>query len=95
MDDENKGITHGEFSQYVKNGGIYALAINDGIELGEYTLKRVQYKVVDNTDWICIISADNPDTKWGDRGKFVVRPTDKVHFAAEVDGLYNIEDETE
>ncbi len=93
--DENGGVSHDEFSGRIKNGGVYALAINDGIRLGEYTLKRVQYKVVNNDEWLCIITADNPSSRWGDRGKFIVRATDEVHFAAEVDGLYVLTDESD
>ncbi|HCO21552.1 MAG TPA: OLD family endonuclease, partial [Gimesia maris] len=95
IDSENLGVSLDEISKIIKNGGIYAIAINEGIELGEYTLKRVHLKNVNHGEWICIISADNSETRWGERGKFFVRSSDEVHFAAEVDGLYVLEDKEE
>lgn len=76
-------ITMDKFKEYILNDHIYVLAINDDIERKAYTIKRVRYSG-SGIEWICRIVADNPEVQWHSRGEFVVRRTDRIHFAAEV-----------
>ncbi len=74
------------FRENIVNNRIYVVAINDGIERNEYTIKRVLFSG-SGVDWICRIVADNPEVEWHSRGEFVVRRTDRIHFAAELVAL--------
>ncbi|RKG92438.1 AAA family ATPase [Corallococcus terminator] len=71
----------------IENDGIYVLAANDDIDQKSYTMKRVRISTRTGGAWLGNISADNPDTNWGDRGHFEIRKTDRVHFAAQVIGV--------
>lgn len=85
------GISYDDFNNQIKSGEIYLLAINDDIERAEYTLKRVRTVPVPHNDsFLLFIEADNPDTNWGERGKFFVREYDRVHFAAKLCGIIKI-----
>ncbi|RKH18560.1 OLD family endonuclease [Corallococcus sp. CA047B] len=71
----------------LENDGIYVLAANDYIDQKSYTMKRVRISTRPDGAWRGDISADNPDTNWGDRGHFEIRKTDRIHFAAQVIGV--------
>jgi putative ATP-dependent endonuclease of OLD family len=71
----------------IENDGIYVLAANDYIDQKSYTMKRVRISIRPDGTWRGEISADNPDTNWGDRGHFEIRKTDRIHFAAQVIGV--------
>ncbi|WP_436607396.1 AAA family ATPase [Sorangium sp. So ce1036] len=75
----------------IRNGGVYAIAINEHIEMASYTLKRVQVSRLTDGRWLCEISADNPEAEWGDRGTVVIHRHDSIHFAAELVGLVDAE----
>ena len=82
-EDGTSMITMDRFKENILNDHIYVLAINDDIERKAYTIKRVRYSG-SGMEWICRIVADNPEVQWHSRGEFVVRRTDRIHFAAEV-----------
>ena len=75
------------FRTQIMSNGIYVIAMNDDVNDGTYTLKRVRFEQHGVEDWFCFIIADNPEADWGDRGVLVVRDTDRVHFAARLIGL--------
>lgn len=81
--DEESMASIEDFQKNIKHDRIYVLAINDGIDIFQYTIKRVLYNGA-GRNWICRIVADNPEADWYSRGEFVVRRTDKIHFAAEL-----------
>ncbi len=84
--DEENMISIDDFRKKVNDDRIYVLAINEDIEDLRYTIKRVRYSGTEK-NWICRIVADNPDANWFSRGEFVVRRTDRIHFAAELVSL--------
>ncbi|AFE03427.1 ATP-dependent OLD family endonuclease [Corallococcus coralloides DSM 2259] len=77
----------------IENDGIYVLAHNDYIDQKSYTMKRVRISVLPDGNWRGDISADNPETSWGDRGLIQIRKTDRIHFAAQVIGIVRSNDE--
>ncbi|RKG97393.1 AAA family ATPase [Corallococcus carmarthensis] len=77
----------------IENDGIYVLAHNDYIDQKSYTMKRVRISVLSDGTWRGDISADNPETSWGDRGLIQIRKTDRIHFAAQVIGIVRSNDE--
>lgn len=85
--DDKQATAFEKFKQFVKPNGVYVLALNEGIEHGAYTIKRVICTESSNGGWVCRIVADNPEAAWGHRGEVVIRRTDRVHFAAELLGL--------
>lgn len=89
VEDKDAMISMDRFKENISNNRIYVVAINDGIERNEYTIKRVLFSG-SGVDWICRIVADNPEVEWcssHSRGEFVVRRTDRIHFAAELVAL--------
>jgi len=80
-------VSLSDFSSVIQDDCIYAIAMNETYDDGQYTLKRVKIIKEANNTWHLQILADNPECFWGDRGLRVIRKSDKVHFAAKVVGI--------
>lgn len=87
--EEGKKIPSQKFCEFIENNGIYVLAINDEIDRGEYTIKRIKIRTLSNGGWFGQVCADNPEAAWGNRGRVDIFKTDRVHFAAKVVGIVN------
>lgn len=90
--DERTAMPLEHFVRQVKNNGVYIVAINQGIDDKQYTIKRVELFELKNGGWGCKLVADNPEADWGDRGRVFIKKTDRVHFAAEVKGFALVAD---
>lgn len=86
-DDDSSMVDVESFRGYIKNNGVYVLAIDNDIDDGAYTIKRVYVDMLGGGGWLCRIVADNRETDWGDHGQRVIRRTNRVHFAAELVSL--------
>jgi hypothetical protein len=93
VSDETTGLSANHISNLIEHDGIFALAINDEIDERRYTIKRVRIHSLKDGKWFGEILADNPEASWGDRGVVMIRKTDRVHFAAQVIGIVNRDNE--
>ncbi|NVJ09606.1 ATP-dependent endonuclease [Myxococcus sp. AM001] len=74
------------FNQHVVEGDVVLVAVNEDIEDGHYDLRRVTLKEHRDSRWSLRLHADNPDTRWGDRGTMLIYKEDAVRFLGKIVG---------
>ncbi|NMO15815.1 AAA family ATPase [Pyxidicoccus fallax] len=83
------------FKQSVDNEDIVLAAVNEDIADGHYDLRRVTLRdhgKHGSERWSLRLHADNPETRWGDRGTMLIYKEDAVRFLGKVVGRLPEED---
>jgi len=83
---ETGPIPLASFKQQIEDGDIVLAAVNEDIEDGHYDLRRVTLRPHGDERWSLRLHADNPETRWGDRGTMLIYKEDAVRFVAKVVG---------